>query len=198
MHIPNIVKRLRDTCLAFEDRVYAAVNIDRVIANHATDSSKVPTAIVLPLPSSVDNYEVENNNQMITHNFIVVVVVDNVIKGKSDEQVTPYNQVFTLLQNIYNALASFSPIVSQYSFRCTYGGDFPIEETAARLYYGFSWSIKDILTITEEVPLGDTSLDDTILTDMFLAEVPEGEDGSVPAEDYRQVINNSEYVEPTP
>jgi hypothetical protein len=33
---------------------------------------------------------------------------------------------------------------------------------------------------------------------MFLANVPEGQDGSVPKQDYRQVIEDSEYVEPTP
>ena len=198
MHIPKIVKRIRETCPAFEDRVYAVINIDRIFASHLSDSSSVPTAIIYPAPSTPENYEIENNNQMIVYNFIVAVVVDNKIKGESDKQVNPYNQVYSLLQDIYNALASFSPLANKHSFRCTYGGDFPIEETEARLYYGFTWSVKSTIKITEEVPIGDTSLDDTLLTDMFLANVPEGEDGSVPKQDYRQVIEDSEYVEPTP
>jgi hypothetical protein len=193
MYVKEIITRIRDNCPSLEQRVSPSHDLERDIIKKADDSSRnLPFAVVMSARIlAEDKAQEEDCFQNVNETIAVLVCVDNKPRRKNAQDLSPYDQLQTIYQEIFNTLTVWAPTFNGDKFQFNRGFQFQVTE--ARLYWLYEFNYGYVMKVTD--PPADQG---ALIKETYTANVP-GEDGSVPAEDYCQLTDSEgNPYEPTP
>lgn len=188
MYIKEIITQIRDNCPLLEDKVFPTHDLERELKT-GEDSAKTPPFLYV-MSTRIQPKErgsEEQDWQDVTETFLTLLCVDNKSRRQEDSDLSPYDQVQATYQELYNALIGWRPTPNGQNAQLLDAYHFMTTES--RLYWIYEWTYGYRMksTVPEEA--------DTLIGDFYVAQ---GQDGTIPQENYCQLTENGEVYEPTP
>lgn len=181
----ELVKRIRSECPLLENRVGPAADYSNQLFENT--SIPIPHATVIPL---MENGQDKNGIflQADRQTFAVVVCVENKTRRLEGQDLTPYDSLKAIREQLDAALLNWKPAEQENQIdEMIFAKGYLLKETEARIWYQYEyqtqtyvWGVSAIGNLEDSD--SDINIDD--LDYLYYAYVRKGQDGTVPAEDY--------------
>lgn len=198
MFFTELVLHLRKELSSFKRRVGSTSAWGLLQAQEFSDQLPVPYCFVLPAPAEAEVPQTSSNNdyQKVKERILTIVVTDNsttemqINLDDKDAQKKFYNydQILFYRQEIFNALAGWTPVSPISVQKMRFIGSTPLEISEARIYHQVEWEVEYYMCVQNPID------PEELLKKICYAYVPVGEDGSVLPEDYIDVLTPAEIA----
>lgn len=189
----ELVIRVRAECDTLGKRVGPAADYSNELLENT--SIPAPNCTIIPLQEFGADKEISVPEQLIQQTYAFVVVVDNKPRRLNGQDLTPYDQLATIKNELDSALLNWIPTAqSKMIDELLFSRSFLLKETEGRIWWQYEYKTITYVRATSNInPCIFAEEDDYETCSILYQVVDDGYvDGTNPAEDYDVLINECE------